>query len=137
MDRGIVCVSYDGTEYSVNIYNGDSQFLFSNSNQINILYVNNNSIFYKISEDDALYCFDIVNMSNRTVTEKFTNSIGEENSNVCDFDLYHGFYFDTVESANNDVKYLHMVNLYGFGYENEDGNNIGHYIGVLDATKMK
>lgn len=137
LDRGVVCVSYDGSNYSLSIYNGSPQFLFSNSNQINVLSVNNNLLYYQLADDNALYCFNIESLSNTKVAEEFITSVSDELTNVYDFDLYHGFYFNTVESANNTVKYLHMVNLYGFGYLDDNNNNIGHYIGVLDASNIK
>ena len=136
VDRGIVGVNYDGSTYSVSIYNGVSQPLFSNAKQIDILFESNNCIYYQIADDNALYCCDISNPSQtRTIAKEFLTKI-DESTNVYDFDFDHGFYFNTVESANNTIKYLHMVNLNGLGYENEDGEAIGHYIGVLDASKM-
>ena len=138
LDRGIACVSYNGTDYSVSIYNNStSQYLFSNSNQINILNVNNNSMFYQLVDDNALYCFNISNFSTTKITDEFITSVSDENTGVYDFDLYHAFYFNTVEGSNNTIKYLHMLNLYGYGYQDDGGNNIGHYIGVLDASNMK
>ena len=137
IDRGVAFVSYDGSNYSVNIYNGSSsEFLFSDSKQINILHIYNNCVYYKLADDESLYCYNIVNDSSSKVCENFVTSVDDENTGVYDFDDCHGFYFNTVEEANNSLKYLHMVNLNGFGYEDDDNNNIGHFIGVLDARNI-
>lgn len=136
LDRGVACVCYDGSSYSVNVYNGSSyQFLFSNSSQINILYAYNNNVYYKLADDDALYCFNMSNSNNSKIAKEFLTSI-DDASNVYDFNCYHGYYFSTVESANNTVKYLHVVSLNGFGYEDENGELVGQYVGVLDASRM-
>lgn len=139
LDRGVIVVINDGSNYIVANVNGVSQEAeyFSNSKQITVLYADGNDIYYKVAEDEALCVYNISSKTTKTLATKFNTSVTEEITNVYDFDQNRAYYFSTVENSNGKLQYLHMVGLNGFGFKNAEGSAIGKYIGKLDSSDIK
>ncbi len=135
-DRGIMAVVYDGSEYVVKNYTPTgSEVVFENAKQQSILYVKGSKIYYKLADDEALYCFNDNTEQDFVVANKFNTTTKDDETNVYDFDSNRAYYFDVI-SDSNEVKYLHLVELSASGYTDENDNPVGHYIGVEDASKI-
>ena len=139
VDRGIVYVYKAGdSNYFVSIGNGqEEKFCFSKTKQITILNVNDNSIYFKVAEDESLYVYNVLSNTEVKLAANFNTSV-LESVTMYDFDSERAFYYSTAENTNEKFKYLHMVSLNrDYSYENAEGDPVGKYIGVIEKTDKK
>lgn len=136
VDRGILAVVNDGSNYVVKNYTPTgSEVVFDSEKQQTILYVNGSKIYYKLADDDALYCYNNNTKQNFVVANEFNTTVKDDETSVYDFDANRAYYFETINS-DNQTKYLHVVELSANGYKDADNNPVGHYVGVEDASKV-
>lgn len=135
IDRGIVVVFNDGTNYAVAVVNGgEPNYLFSKQKQITILNVLNDNIYYQVAEDEALYVYNTSSNQEAKLASSFSTSVADSIT-MYDFDEERAFYFSTAENTNGNLKYLHMVSLnLDYSFKNAEGQPIGKYIGTISAS---
>lgn len=135
VDRGVVVVFNDGTNYSVSIVKGsETNYLFNKQKQITILNVLNDNIYYQVAEDEALYVYNTSLEKETKLASSFSTSVADSVS-MYDFDEERAFYFATAQNTNGNLKYLHMVSLNSnYSFENADGQAVGKYVGVIDSS---
>ena len=143
LDRGVVAVYYDGTDYIlVRFNNGQVKAIGSAKKQISLKFTTGNEVYCQIAEDVALYAVDIETSEKRIVIDSFEDVVSdgadEETSiSMLDFDGERVYYFATAENSNGKLSYLHMALLEENFFKDKEGNSVGHYIGVLDSSDIK
>lgn len=142
LDRGVVAVYYDGTNYALVLFNnGNPTSIGSATKQIDIKFTVGNEVYYKIAEDSKLYAVNIETAEKRVVLDIFDAVVAEgdeeTSTEMFDYDENRVFYFSTAENSNGKLKYLHIALLDGNFFKDAEGNSVGNYIGVLDSSDVK
>lgn len=138
LDRGIALVYNDGANYAVAIANGTSpNYCFYKDKQITILNTNEDEIYFKVAEDEALYVYNMSSQTETKLATSFNTSVLEEVT-MFDFDTERAYYFSTADNSNGNLKYLHMVSLNkDYSFTDASGEVVGKYFGVLDKSDKK
>ena len=145
LDRGVIAVYYDGTNYSMLYENGDGYQTISTveegTNEITIIASQRDEIYYQIADSDDLYMirltlalknskFVIDEVGSPTViASSFTTKNGDYA--IYDFDLEHFYVYEQVESSQ--LQYLKMYSIH-LPKKDSDGKVIGQYIGLLSES---
>jgi len=147
-DRGLIVVYKGSSDYSIMGVNGAGSVVryLTKSKQINLVLTTGNEIYYQISEDDALYCYNTLQNKERVVISKFvknteTTSSSSEGSSTSvttfDYDSERIFFYTTATKSNGKLKYLHIALLNNNVYKNSSNESVGQYIGVLASSDVK
>ncbi len=143
MDRGILAVYYDGTNYTFTVYNGSNaqqeiSILDSNTNEITLYAAQNNEFYYQVAEDDALYkCilnFSISSGIDRVsgysepviIATTFTADVND--ITMFDYDEERIFVYNTISDGSLNYLTMFMTNE-SASYVGEEGALVGQYIG--------
>ena len=148
LDRGVVAVYYDGTNYSMLYDNGEKYTTISTvaggTTEITILATQRDEIYYQIADDSKLYMLKLTlayKNSNfvigkvgtpTTVASSFTTTSGDYE--IYDYDLNNFYVYETVESST--LQYLKTYSIH-LPNEDSDGNIVGQYVGVLSESDAK
>lgn len=142
MDLGIVAVYYDGSNYSLKLFNNSIKDLgISFSSSITLLGSQDGELYYQVSGDDSLYAtslsfnavgvdVEVTAQEPREICPSFSMS-GDNAKSKFDFDKDRIFVYSQVDGETNN-KYLTMY-MINNQYRDEDDNVIGHYVGVLSG----
>lgn len=148
LDRGILCVFYDGTDYSFRIFNGyDNATTFTTLDvkvddttaSVTLIATQNNDFYFKTKngDNDSLYMAEFelfynsnsrFELSNLKDTKLLQTVFSTTLNNMLDFDTERFFVFESVNDS--DIKYLKMIMINEPPYTDDDGNYIGQYVGV-------
>jgi len=150
LDRGVLGIYYNGTNYSFMIYNGGTtptilDVVVSDKTVSPTLVATQDSEFYfqitsSDTESKSLYMveFELTYVSNnfsltnlgepRVIVTSFS---GEVNSTtLIDFDCERFFVYESQNSS--DISYLKMFMINETSYTDDDENLVGQYIGRLN-----
>ncbi|NCB48080.1 MAG: hypothetical protein EOM55_00395 [Clostridia bacterium] len=153
LDRGVLGIYYDGTNYSFRIYNGYDNGTTSTLLNVSVknttvrptLVATQDSEFYfqmtdSDTENESLYMvefeltyssnkFNLTNLADPKIIA--TNFSGEVNSTtLIDFDKERFFVYESEDESN--ISYLKMYMINEPSYTDDDENLVGQYIGILD-----
>ena len=142
IDRGVVAVYFDGTNYRLIYQNGGKYQAISTveegSKEITILVSQRDEIYYQIAEDESLYMLRLTLVyenskfvleevaSPAVIASSFTTKNGDYS--VFDYDLEHFYTYEQVE--NSQLQYLKMYSIHS-PKKNSDDKVVGQYIGLL------
>ena len=143
MDRGILAVYYDGTNYTFVVYNGNNvqqeiPILDSNTNEITLYAAQGNEFYYQIAEDDALYkCelsfsisggIDGVSDHSEPVIIATTFTADVNDITMFDYDEERIFVYNTISDGSLNYLTMFMTNE-NVSYIGEEGAIVGQFIG--------
>ena len=142
LDRGVIGVFYDGSNYSLAYYNkGVTQELnisSDSSKKITLIATQENEFYYQIADDDALYkCvlnLDLVNGTYNIVdydageklADKFSTSVAS--TTMLDFDKDRIYVYNKPSEASIDYLTMFMLDS-DVAYKDASNKLVGQYIG--------
>ncbi len=148
LDRGVVAVYYDGTNYRMLYENGTNYQTISTvedgTNEITLLASQRDEIYYQTSDGGELSTirltlayenskFVLKEAGTPTViASSFTTKSGDYA--IYDYDLDHFYVYETVESS--ELQYLKMYSIH-LPKKDSDDKVIGQYIGLLSESDAK
>lgn len=155
LDRGILGIYYDGTDYSFRVFNGYDDGTTSSKVEVplssstvrpTLVATQNDEFFYNVSSDDgsgesseSLHMVEFIMPHNnnrfedpivkntKVVAQNFSGKVNEKT--MIDFDKERFFLYEQVEGSEIYYLKMFMINETPFADENE--NIIGQRIGVM------
>lgn len=135
-DKGIIAVwnnnmliHFKGGEVRTVLYDASETEL-----TLTLLYVEDGYVYYT-EGGETLYRRNIANPTEAevVVTNLNLSASDSDTNNYFDFDGDYVFFYKKVADTNEVNSYLHMAKA-GNGYTDDEGNEVGKYIGVLDIA---
>ncbi len=142
LDRGVVAVYYDGTNYRMLYQNGGKYQAITTvaegTKEITILASQRDEIYYQIADSSELYMLRltlsyenskfVLNEADepKVIASSFTTKNGDYA--IYDYDLEHFYTYEQVE--NSQLQYLKMYSIHS-PKKDADDKVVGQYIGLL------
>lgn len=142
LDRGVVAVYYDGSNYRMLYQNGDNYqpiaTVAEGAKEITILASQRDEIYYQIADSNELYMLRLTLAYENSkfvldeadepkiIASSFTTKNGDYA--IYDYDLEHFYTYEQVE--NSQLQYLKMYSIHT-PKKDADDKVVGQYIGLL------
>ena len=142
LDRGVVAVYYDGSNYRMLYQNGYNYQAITTvsegTKEITILASQRDEIYYQIADSNELYMlrltlsyenskFVLENAEEpKVIASSFTTKNGD--NTIYDYDLEHFYTYEQVK--NSQLQYLKMYSIHS-PKKDADDKVVGQYIGLL------